>query len=195
MTLRQAHKIKIKIVFLWLSVCCFSPAELIVDAQESKLKGMSQSEKSIDGVLVFTGTIPDRTWAGEKCPLSLAIKNIGKKKIEIDDDVSRTFQIHLEYTSGHAVPKTLFGQEYESRAKGIGLRYVFITLESGKAGNVKLDLARLFDLTAGGTITAKIECTYDLLMGEARKTHVVRIENLKFIIDSGSLPNFTLESP
>ena len=148
-------------------------------------------KKSLDGVVLFTATIPQESPAGEPVSFSLQLKNLGKELLVFNDSPFGTLLLKVKTKDGTVVPATRY---LESRFKGAKrgapgvsrARYVDIELAPGKEAGVTLPLHRFYDLSLDGDYVVSVEARFTVKgkSGKAAddKAEKIAIENLPFTI-------------
>ena len=139
-------------------------------------------KKALEGVVLFTATIPRESAASGPVSLSLRLKNLGKELLVFDDSSLDTFLLKVRRKDGAVVPKTRYLEDLLKPGK-IGrppdvARKVIIELAPGREAGVTLPLNRFFDLSQDGEYVVSIEARYTV----NRIPGKIAIENLPFTI-------------
>lgn len=122
-------------------------------------KKFNTVKKSLDGVVLFTATIAEKSLATEPVLLSLQLKNDGEEILAFSDVPFDTFLLKVKTKDGAVVPATRYLESRLKPERERG-RYVIIELAPGKAAGLTLPLDRLFDLSLEGEYLVSIEAKF-----------------------------------
>jgi len=138
---------------------------------------VNTAKKPLEGVALFTATIPQTSRETEPASLSLQLTNLGKERLVFNDRPMETFAVKVKKKDGALLPTTRYFKELIDESKRAD-RNVLIELASGKKARVTLSLERLFDLSLEGEYLVDVEARFTV----KRAAGKIAIENLPFTI-------------
>jgi hypothetical protein len=171
----QSIRCSLAPMLFWLLVLTTPIEQCIGQEPAGKVNAL---KKSVDGLVLFTATIPQESRAGEPVSLSLQLKNLGKELLVFDDNVLDTFVLIVKTKDGTVIPVTRYLDDILARRKGNRGRFVQIELEPSKEAGVALPLNRFFDLSRDGEYAVSMEARYAVKRTDGK----IAIENLPFTI-------------